>query len=289
MTAFMAALAVAAAATGLVTAAFAFLPAPEKASKPASRGLAARARAWYRALSRAEKLLLAAGAAAGLYAGLSSGAWILILAVPALGVVLHWMFATTPDKANIPRLDALQSWARSLSGLTTAGQDLENAIRFSLTSTPAAIEPQVRLLVARLNAGWDTQRALQMFAEDVDDPTGDVLVASLMLTARQRTGALSKSLEALAESVSEDIAARREIETERDRPRQVSRYIALIGVLTIAALFLWSHYMTAFSAPGMQVLLVVYLAVFVAGIWLLRRMGIGRQPIRILKANEDRS
>ena len=287
MTAFLASLAAAAALIGVIVIALAFQPAPERAARPVSP-LLSRVRSWYRKQSAKQRLLLAASIAIGLYTGISSGARILIVTVPALVILGNWLFAKSADAAVIPRLDALQVWARSLSGLTTTGQDLENAIRFSLTSAPAEIEPHVRRLVARLNSGMDTQDALQHFADDLNDSTADVLVAYLKLTAMQRTGALARSLEALADAVSEDIKARREVEADRETPRHGARLISFVAIGAIILLFLNSAYMSAYASPGMQLLLVVFIAVFVLGIWLMRRMGQSRQPIRILKASEER-
>ncbi|MFK4298155.1 tight adherence protein B [Arthrobacter sp. GAS37] len=287
MTAFLASLAAGIALIGIIVLILAFQPAPDRPARPAPARVL-RLRAWYKGMSRNQRVMLAASIVLGLYTGMSSGARILIVAVPALAIFAYWLFAKSPDAAIIPRLDALQVWARSLSGLTTTGQDLENAIRFSLTSAPPQIEPHVRLLVARLNAGWDTQSALQRFADDLDDPTADMLVAYLKLTAEQRTGSLAESLEALADAVSEDIKARREVEADRETPRHAARLISFVATGAIILLFLNSSYMSAYSDPAMQLLLVVFIFTFVMGIWLMRRMGQSRQPVRILKATDER-
>ncbi|MFK5088311.1 type II secretion system F family protein, partial [Klebsiella pneumoniae] len=92
-------------------------------------------------------------------------------------------------------LDALESWTRSLAGLTVSGAGLERTIAASLSSCPEAIRPQVTQLVARINARWTTTAALQAFADDLNDETADVLVMHLLRKAELRGSGLAASLE----------------------------------------------------------------------------------------------
>ena len=61
-------------------------------------------------------------------------------------------------------------------------------------------------LVARLRARWDTETALRAFADDLDDVTGDLVAANLILAARRRNRSLSSVLQGVAESVAEGCA-----------------------------------------------------------------------------------
>ncbi|MFK0074631.1 type II secretion system F family protein [Arthrobacter woluwensis] len=288
MNAILAGLCTAAIITGLIVLVIGFRPAPDTSDRPKKPNLIVRAKSWLRGLSTMHKVILAVGTLVGLWAGLSSGARILIIATPLLAHFAWMLWSKSEDAELIPLLDGLQIWARGLAGLTTTGQDLEDAIRFSLTSTPKVLEPNVRLLVARLNVGWDTESALRAFADEVNDSTCDVLVANLILTARQRTGALSASLTALATAVTNDITVRMEVEADREKPRQAAKGIAVIAVLVLLVLFSSSGYMTAYADPAMQMLLLVYIGCFLTGIWLLKRMTKSRQPIRILATEERR-
>ena len=58
---------------------------------------------------------------------------------------------------RIARLEAMEEWTRSLSGVLTVGVGLEQALVATLRSTPAPIAPEVTRLVARLRARWDTE------------------------------------------------------------------------------------------------------------------------------------
>ena len=85
----------------------------------------------------------------------------------------------------------------------------EQALVSTLRSTPEPIRPEVARLVSRLRARWSTEDALRAFADDLDDATGDLIAANLILGARRRGAGLASVLEGLAESVAADVRARR--------------------------------------------------------------------------------
>src|SRR5207249_748375 len=83
---------------------------------------------------------------------------------------------------------------------------------------PAAnplIRPQLGRLVARLRAREPLPAALAQFAEDLDDPSADLVVAALLLNARLRGSGLRAILEALSGSVREELDMRRRVEAGR--------------------------------------------------------------------------
>ena len=116
------------------------------------------------------------------------------------------------------------------SGVLTVGVGLEQALVATLRSTPAPIAPEVTRLVARLRARWVTEDALRAFADELDDSTGDLVAANLILGARRRGAGLASVLEGLAESVAADVRARRQVEADRAKPRATARWVTLISV-----------------------------------------------------------
>ena len=92
--------------------------------------------------------------------------------------------------------------------------------------------------MSRLRARWATEDALRAFADDLDDATGDLIAANLILGARRRGAGLASVLDGLAESVAADVRARREIEADRAKPRATARWVTIItvGVLAVLAL-----------------------------------------------------
>ena len=92
--------------------------------------------------------------------------------------------------------------------------------------------------MSRLRARWATEDALRAFADDLDDATGDVIAANLILGARRRGAGLASVLDGLAESVAADVRARREIEADRAKPRATARWVTIITVSVLAFLAL---------------------------------------------------
>src|SRR3546814_10669284 len=81
-------------------------------------------------------------------------------------------------------------WTRSLSGVLTVGIGLEQALVTTERSTPSAIRPEVQRLVARLRSRWNTEEAIRAFADELDDATGDLVAANLILRTEEHTSEL---------------------------------------------------------------------------------------------------
>src|SRR5665647_3431395 len=218
--------------------------------------------------------LLLAGVGAGLLTALLTGWFVAALLVPAVVVGMPILLSAPPTGSKIARVEAMEEWTRSLSGVLTA----------TLRSTPDAIRPEVTHLVARLRARWGTESALRAFADEVNDATGDLVAANLILGARRRGAGLASVLEALAESVAADVRARREIEADRAKPRATARYVTLITVGVLLVLGLTGQYIAPYGSPVGQVILVVLLSMYVATLVWMRAMATGKPLPRFIGA-----
>ncbi|MDN5666849.1 MAG: type II secretion system F family protein [Renibacterium salmoninarum] len=288
MNPFLLALMIAGALTGILLLVLAFFPKPERLNRPGSK-LSVELKRRLARVGKRQRIIFGVGVVAGIIAALVSGSLVTIILVPVGFVVVPWLLTYREGAADIKKLDALESWARNLSGLTQVGTDLERAIRFSLPTTPPVLQPHVQLLIARLNSNFDTQVALDMFADDLDDATADILIGSLKLTALRRTGALSASLTSLANTVSDDVAARREVEAERAQPRQIARLITILSSVMLLGLFFNGTYMAPYSSPTGQLTLTVLVVVFFLGLFWLKRIGQGKKIIRVLQPSGGQS
>ena len=185
------------------------------------------------------------------------------------------------------RLEAMEEWTRSLSGVLTVGIGLEQALVATLRSTPAPINAEVTRLVARLRARWDTETALRAFADELDDATGDLIAANLILGARRRGAGLASVLEGLAESVAADVRARRQVEADRAKPRSTARWVTLISASVLIVLALSGSYVEPYRSPIGQVILVVLLSAYVGTLIWMRRMANGKPLPRFLDARSE--
>src|SRR5690606_11811272 len=186
------------------------------------RGSARRAR-----LTPRTRMLLSIGLGVGALVAVLTGWVIAVVIVPLALAGIPVLLAAPPAQREIQRLEAMEEWVRTVAGTLGAGVGLEQALLRSLRSTPEPIKPEVTRLAGRLRARWSTEDALRAFADDLNDPTGDLIAANLTLGARRRGGGLASVLSALAESVKQDVLARREIESDRAKPRGNVRIITV--------------------------------------------------------------
>jgi Flp pilus assembly protein TadB len=228
------------------------------------------------------RILLLAGLGLGVLGWVATG-WVLALMIaPAATLGLPILLAAPPAATRINRLEAMEEWTRSLAGVLTVGIGLEQALVATLRSTPAPINTEVTRLVSRLRARWDTETALRAFADELDDATGDLIAANLILAARRRGAGLSSVLEGLAESVAADVRARRQVEADRAKPRSTARWVTVISASVLVVLALSGSYVKPYGSPIGQVILVVLLAAYVATLVWMRRMASGKPLPRFL-------
>ena len=281
MTALLPALAGALIVAGLIGLVLGLRPVPARAPAP-TKPLPGAGR--LTSLSRRTRLLLLAGLAAGLLVAVLTGWLVAVLVLPAAAAGLPVLLSAPPAASKIDRLEAMEEWTRSLSGVLTAGVGLEQALIATLRSTPDPIRPEVTRLASRLRARWSTEDALRALADDLDDATGDVVAANLILGARRRGAGLASVLDALAESVAADVRARREIEADRAKPRATARWVTIITVSVLAFLALTGDYVAPFGTPLGQVLLAVLLSLYVATLVWMRAMATGTPLPRFVGA-----
>jgi len=265
--------------TGLVGAATALRPQPERPRRARSTPAVVRR---LRQVSRRTRATALVAVAAGLVLAVTTGWVVAIIIVPAAALGLPYLLAAPPAAHRIRRVEAMEEWTRSLAGVLGSGVGLEQALTATLRSTPDPIRAEVTTLVARLRARWDTETALRAFADDLDDVTGDLVAANLILAARRRNRSLAAALHGVAESVADDVAARRRVEAGRAKPRGSARLVTLFSAAVLAVLALTGDYVAPYRTPAGQTILAVLLAGYAAALWWMRKMADGAPHPRIL-------
>ncbi len=220
------------------------------------------------------RTLLLAGIAtvAGLVVGLLTGWVIAVPLFPAAVIGLPWLLGNPGEARLIERLEGLAEWTRNLAGVIRVGASLERALVDTLRTTPASVHDEVATLIRRLRGKWDTEEALRQFAADFDDVTGDLVAATLILASRTRADGLAAILSGLAESVSAEVASRRQLEADRAKPRQTARLLTLITVGCLTVLAVSGQYLEPYHSPLGQLALAGFLALYVALLIVMKKM-----------------
>ncbi len=186
--------------------------------------------------------------------------------------------------SEIQRVEALASWVENLRDVLSAGDQPMGAIASTVATCPGAIKPQVRRLAAGL-ARQEPDLVLRRFADDLDDPIGDLVAAGLLIAIRQgaRTVAV---LSALAEQARAQSDRRRIIESERaPARREVQILTGIMGTLVVTLLvFGRSDYLRAYNTGSGQVFLSGALLGFGALILRVQQLARFSRPARFLTA-----
>lgn len=245
-----------------------------------------------RAVSRGRKFFTrrnviagGAGLALGILLWMVSGWTVMIFAGPVFAILLPILIGGKVDNDDIDKLQALETWTRSLSGMISGGSiGLESALQTSVNSTPPPIRKEVERLAARLTSRWPIEDALSAFGEDLHDATGDLIVAQLLLAAKQRGAGLASALDDLAEDVFDEVKSRRQIAADRVKPQRTIQVITMITLVLLCAFpFLGqSTFFAPYKTPLGQLLLAMWMALYVAALFFLRRLTRTRPLPRIL-------
>lgn len=211
----------------------------------------------------------------GVVISLVTGWVVAAILLPGLGVGLPYLVGTTKGSTDIAKLEAMEEWTRSLAGILVAGAGVEQAIVSTLPSAPKPIATEVSRLVARLRARWSATDALRAFADDLNDPTGDIIAANLLLGVTRRGQGLASILEGLSESVALDIRARRAVEADQAKPRATARWVTLITVGVLVLLWFSGTYVEAYKTPFGQIVLLALLAAYSAVLLWMKRLATG--------------
>ncbi|PUB20853.1 type II secretion system protein F (GspF) [Promicromonospora sp. AC04] len=270
-------------AGGLVGLVYALLPAPRPApeiARPPRAGLARRARAAFVRMPRRTRILLGIGTTAGLAAWLLTGWPLLMIVGPVTTLGVPALLSNRVPAERIARLEAIQDWTRSLAGSLSTGKGLEDALKATASSAPAPIAPQVRLLAARLESRGDPRGALLAFADDLADPTGD-MVAQSLATAMELRGPVVKVLDDLADDVADQVRARREVEANRATYRVTATWLTVITVGVVIVMLLNGTYIEPYRTPLGQLVFLVLASLFALTLFWFNRMSNGPGPGRL--------
>lgn len=287
MTAALAACAGALLALGVMLLVHGMIP---RAIPPRRAGSATLAQRWARISrrpagprGRRRDRLLLISLGIGLVGYLATG-WVLLIALaPVLALGIPYLLGDPPNR-EVELLGALDRWVRSLAATLPIGHSIVDAIRGSVRTAPELLAPDLRRVVTRLDQRWSIRDALTEFADRLDSPDADAVLAALTLAAHRGGTGATLTLNELSDSIGDRLKALRDIESERAKPRVVVRQVTVISVLVLGAALLaggefFAPYRTGLGQLILAGLLTIYLAALVA----MRRMTAPVRRERILQ------
>lgn len=255
---------------------------PHTARPTTDRPLSDRVRAGVPELTRTQTVSVAAAALVGLVVAITTGWIVALFALPVAALLLPAVLLQPGSNHSIERLVALENWVRALSGVLHAQSGLTGALIATLRSTPEPIYDEVELLVTRLQAQRPAPEALRAFAEDLNDPTGDLIASALILGSKQSGAGLIRTLKPLAASVTKEVAVRRAVESDRSGPRTTARAMTALTAVALGVFLTTTSYGQAYATPFGQGVLAVILAAYFGCLWWMHRMTKDKPASRFL-------
>lgn len=213
--------------------------------------------------------------AAGLgLAGLAVTRWP-VAAVALCGAGWFWdeLFGSRRTRQDaIARTEAIAAWTEMLRDTMAGAHGLEEALVTTAVVSPGPIRSEVTELATRIEH-HPLHEALCVFAEDLDHPTGDLVVTALKIADRGAVGDLNELLGTLAVAARDEAAMRLRVEAARARLRMAVRVIGAVTGATILGLVVLNRsYLEAYSAPAGQAVIGAVTAMWSAGLWWLARL-----------------
>jgi Flp pilus assembly protein TadB len=214
-----------------------------------------------------------------------------VMAIGCAVLVFFWesLFGgAKSEKAAYARLEGLAAWTESLRDTIAGAVGLEQAIPATAEAAAPAIARPLHVLSDRLRVRVPMPLALQRFADDLDDPAADLVVAALVLNSRLRGPGLRDVLTSLSRSVRNELEMRGRVMAGRSSTRRSVQIVVFVSATFIIGLrVLNPEYVEPYGTFVGQIVLTVIIALFAAGFLWLRRLATFQMPSRFLGASES--
>ncbi|MGD0559756.1 MAG: type II secretion system F family protein [Streptosporangiaceae bacterium] len=192
------------------------------------------------------------------------------------------------ERRAMDRLEALATWTESLRDTIAGAVGLEQAIPSSLRVAGPVLQVPLSRLVDRLHTRMPLDAALRRFADDMDDPSADLIIAALIINSRLRGPGLRDLLGSLADSVREELDMRRKVNAERKSTRRSVQIVIGVSVGLAVLLGVFDHsFLSPYNGAVGQLVLALVGAIYAAGILWLRGLAKFDSPDRLLVSTPD--
>lgn len=211
--------------------------------------------------------------------------WV-VLAVAGGCLVFLWPMlfgGSRQEKLAAAKIEALAAWAESLRDTIAGAVGLEQAIPSTVYAASPAIRHTLILLADRMRMRVPLGVALRQFADELDDPTADLIVSALIMNARLRGPGLRHLLGALADTARAELDMRQRIAASRAGTRRSAQIVVIFSILVMLGLALFNRsFVAPYQSVQGQLVLLVVVILFALGMMWMRRLSGVRLPRRFL-------
>ena len=221
---------------------------------------------------------------AGLAVGAVTG-WVIAAVLTAVAVLSlpRFLGLSTTHRHDLERIEAIAGWTEMLRDTLVAAAGLEQAILATAPACPAAIREEITELAVRLERGERLAPSLRRLADQLRDPTADLVISALVLAAEHQARQLADLLGELAGEAREQASMRMRVEAGRTRTRTSVRVIVITALsFAVGLVVLNRGYLAPYDSAFGQVMLLLVGCLFAAAFVWLARIARLREPERFL-------
>ncbi|WP_049871907.1 type II secretion system F family protein [Catenulispora acidiphila] len=177
----------------------------------------------------------------------------------------------------------MATFTEMLRDTLSAASGIGQAVRSSCAAAPEAIAGEARGLARRIDDQQDLAAALVTFADELRDPTADIVVVCLVHAIRNSAQDLAGLLGSLAVTARTLAAQRKRAQAARVQVRTSVRIVTCVTAGMLAGLFVLDRsFLSPYGSASGQFVLACGLALFAAGYVWLWRMAKPRAKKRLL-------
>lgn len=220
------------------------------------------------------------GLGVGVFTGWVVGGVLTVLAVLGLPRILG---SNVDHQRQLERIEAIAGWTEMLRDTLVAAAGLEQAILATASTCPEPIRDEVTELAVKLERGERLATGLRDLADQLHDPTADLVVSALVLASEHQARQLADLLGELAVEAREQATMRMRVDAGRARSRTSVRVIVITTLLFAAGLVVLNReYLSPFDTAFGQLMLLLVGALFVTAFVWLTKISRFRAPERFL-------
>ena len=220
------------------------------------------------------------GLAVGAVTGWVVGAILTVVAVIGLPRILG---SNVDYKRQLERIEAIAGWTEMLRDTLVAAAGLEQAILATAPACPEAIREEITELAVWLERGERLAPSLRHLADQLRDPTADLVISARVRAAEHQARQLADLLGELAGEAREQASMRMRVEAGRARTRTSVRVVVITTlVFAIGLVLLNRGYLAPYDSAFGQIMLLLVGALFTAAFAWLARIVRMREPERFL-------